>query len=136
MQNPNNLYKSMRTSYIAIVLFLVSSLCMKAQQNMSTDFNGLTLTIRPFYSDYVAKMDESPVDTWSDNRYLHCQFIETIPSSLITPADTFFIDQAPVKMLTYGWTQTVAGVFLLPYIQAEYVREFNLEKFLVAPAIR
>ena len=102
MQNPNNLSKSMRTSYIAIVLFLVSSLCMKAQQNMSTDFNGLTLTIRPFYSDYVAKMDEIPVDTWSANPYLHCQFIETIPSSLITPADTFFIDQAPVKMLTYG----------------------------------
>lgn len=136
MQNPNNLSKSMRTSYIAIVLFLVSALCMKAQHDMSTDFNGLTLTIRPFYSDYVAKMDKSPVDTWSDNRYLHCQFIETIPSSLITPADTFFIDQAPVKMLPYGWTQTVAGVFLLPYIQAEYVREFNLEKFPVAPAIR
>lgn len=136
MQNPNNLYKSMRTSYIAIVLILVSALCMKAQQNMSTDFNGLTLTIRPFYSDYIAKMDEIPVDTWSANPYLHCQFIETIPSSLITPADTFFIDQAPIKMLPYSWTQTVAGVFLLPYIQAEYVREFNLEKFLVAPAIR
>ena len=109
---------------------------MQAQQNMSTDFNGLTLTIRPFYSDYVAKMNENPDDTWCANPYLHCQFIETIPSSLITPADTFFIDQAPVKMLPYVWTQTVAGVLLLSYIQAEYVREFNLEKFLVAPAIR
>ena len=132
----NGIFNPMRIVYSAIVLALASSLCMQAQQNMSTDFNGLTLTIRPFYSDYVAKMDEIPVDTWSANPYLHCQFIETIPSSLITPTDTFFIDQAPVKMLTYGWTQTVAGVFLLPYIQAEYVREFNLEKFLVAPAIR
>ena len=126
----------MRTSYIAIALILVSALCVKAQQNISTDFNGLTLTVRPFYSDYVAKMDEIPVDTWSANRYLHCQFIETIPSSLITPADTFFIDQAPLRLLPYDWTRTVAGVLLLPYIQAEYVQEVNLEKFPVAPAIR
>ena len=129
-----NRLKHMRTAYTTLVLALVSSLCMTAQQNLSTDFNGLTLTVRPFYSDYVAKMDEIPVDTWSANKYLHCQFIETIPSSLITPADTFFIDQAPIKMLPYGWTLTAAGVLLLPYIQAEYVREFNLEKFLVAPA--
>ena len=132
----NGIFNPMRIVYTTVVLALVSSLCMTAQQNISTDFNGLTLTIRPFYSDYVAKMDEIPVDTWSANKYLHCQFIETIPSSLITPADTFFIDQAPLRLLTYGWTRTAAGVFLLPYIQAEYVHEFNLEKFLVAPAIR
>lgn len=75
------------------------------------DFNGIDLTVKAFYSDYILKYDTIPDPTYTYHKAIQIRMTEKIPDKLLTDTTVMQLGEY------YHYVTDYMGIFALPWVE-------------------
>ena len=96
--------------YATIIMFLLLPFIRNATAG-ADDFNGIDLTVKAFYSDYILKYDTIPDPTYTYHKTIQIRMTEKIPDTLLTDTTVMQLGEY------YHYVTDYMGIFALPWVE-------------------
>ena len=96
--------------YAPIIMFLLLPFIRNATAG-ADDFNGIDLTVKAFYSDYILKYDTIPDPTYTYHKTIQIRMTEKIPDMLLTDTTVMQLGEY------YHYVTDYMGIFALPWVE-------------------